>query len=446
MANFYPAPEPRQAYPKLLPVTQGAQPRPAGPLGGSAVALSAIGVWSALAAVPMPIQKPLTVAPVTLVYGQQPPRIDPMPKVQAQVVRASWPEANEPRLQFNDQQPERRYIVPLTLVYGSQPPLVGPLSVVETNIAVRSWDAARQEPPALIGSAAWNIPAVAPAFVPFVRQGQPAALIDWGAQKSTSIVPLTFTYGDQPLSDAKRVARHLAWRAWDVLFVQPPQPIGTAAWNVPPIIVSGVPFTPLPGSILASWQIDWRAQSAGKIAPLTLVYGQQPPSQGALIVPQITAILAPAPTWGAQSEPDNAHWNVPIIIAQVPFFRSPIPYAAIDWSAQRGSQVAPLTLTYGQQPPINGSITPTELNQILRAWDVTWSAQSPSPNAPWSGLVVVLSRAIAQSDGSIILTAGLSASITVAQNTGIILIQATDSKTIALGTTQNATVSLETSD
>jgi hypothetical protein len=72
MAIFYQPPEPRQAYPKVLPQTQGAQPKPAGPLGGSVNALTAVGVWATLAAVPMPVQKPLNVVPLTLKYGSQP--------------------------------------------------------------------------------------------------------------------------------------------------------------------------------------------------------------------------------------------------------------------------------------------------------------------------------------------------------------------------------------
>src|SRR6267378_2447559 len=66
-----------------------------------------------------PMQGRSQIAPLTLTYGQQPPRIDPLPRVQAQTIRISWPEDREPRLQYNNQQPERRYIVAQTLVYGT---------------------------------------------------------------------------------------------------------------------------------------------------------------------------------------------------------------------------------------------------------------------------------------------------------------------------------------
>jgi hypothetical protein len=50
-------------------------------------------------------------------------------------------------------------------------------------------------------------------------------------------------------------------------------------------------------------------------------------------------------------------------------------------------KIAPLTLTYGQQPPINGPITPGEYAQLRLSWDFTWPVQRttfaiPPPQAP----------------------------------------------------------------
>jgi hypothetical protein len=107
MAIFYQPPEPRQAYPKVLPQTQGAQPKPTGPLGGSVNALTAVGVWATLAAVPMPVQKPLNVVPLTLKYGSQPAPQPSLGIVEQVIARVWWPERSS---QWNDQQPERRMV------------------------------------------------------------------------------------------------------------------------------------------------------------------------------------------------------------------------------------------------------------------------------------------------------------------------------------------------
>lgn len=399
MGIFRSDPQPVQLTPHVpaSALTTGSQPpRIASQL---AMAMAVVGMAWPQPGEPHPIQ-PLQgrsqIAPLTLVYGQQPPRIDAMPRVQFNtVLRVSWPEDKEPRLQFNNEQPDRRYVAPLTLVYGSQPPVTGPLS----SVAARSWDPVLQIPNRQTRSAAWDVP-VTVSSVPFFRAPVLWTPADWSAQKGPQFAPLTLVYGDQPPLLVRSP------RAFDTPSVLPQRPIGSAAWDVPAVISS-----------------------------------------------------------------------------QVPFVRQAVVYVPIDWSAQRGSQIAPLLLVYGQQPPVNGNITPAELNELVRSWDVTWSAQSQAANAGWNvppivsqpipfvrqrhailyawqppffyaesdpnnagwntTVLVALTRAIAQSAGTDSIVASSQASGTLNQNSGIIAVISADSKTIQIITGNSGVISLD---
>lgn len=436
---------------------------------------------------PQPVQLTPHVPASALTTGSQPPRIASQLAMAMAVVGMAWPQAGEP----HPIQPMqgRSQIAPLTLVYGQQPPIAGPLSVTETAIAVLSWEPARSEPPKLIGSAAWNAPVVILPVGPITPQEMAVVRSAWEPPAPippfpVKIAPLTLVYGQAPPVDGPLTETELNIAIAPLAWWPPQNARPSAAWNIPPI-AAGVPFTPLPLNIVGSWQTDWRAQSAGLIAPLTLVYGQQPPVQGPLTVPSLTAILSPRDIWTSQSEPDNAHWNVPPISAFLSFARLPQSVLAAwlppDSGAQSRGPIAPLTLAYGQQPPLVGAITPAELNEVVRAWDSFWAAQSQAPNAAWNipavvnnpiprvpqqhgvrysweppfqfpqtllgpaawNFVAIISRAIAQSDASDALFAALSSSSgLIVINSGVVAVLSADSESISIISVNDATVSI----
>jgi hypothetical protein len=188
---------------------------------------------------------------------------------------------------------------------------------------------------------------------------------------------------------AVMVAASLAWTpapapAQEPSNVAPLIPVATAS---PPTPIS----IALSQAIRATWdsQPSWSTQHAALIAPLTLTYGQQPPSYAGAA--QITNILATPPlTWSAQSASPNAGWNFippavnqppPVSIAGYMAIRSSWPVDA--WNAQRAPWLAPLTLTYGQQPPAYSIAAQAA---IRATWDSqpTWTAQSDADNAGWN--------------------------------------------------------------
>lgn len=454
MANFYPAPEPRQTYPKVLPVTQGAQPKPAGPLGGSVSVLSAIGVWATLAAVPMPTQKPLNVAPLTLVYGQQPPRIDPSPKVQARVVIASWPEAGEPRLQFKNQQPERRYIAPLTLTYGQQPPTAGPLSVQEMAIARSSW-----EPPFVFPQELEGIAAVC---VPPVVNNPPPRTLDQSIVRQTwepafqypESEPNSASWNVPVVAQSFLPANETAWwigAAWrepfgDIQFSGTFLPL-TLSVDQPPII--GELTTAIMATTRGSWE-PARAEPPRPvaIAPLSLTYGQQPTAYARL---QDAILRAWVLDWSAQSEGDTAAWNVPIaIVNNPPPFAPQSHIVRMLWEPPFLYPESEANNAGWNIPAIVSPFTPfARLKHQLLAPAIWWPAQSASPNAAWNigAAVAALTRAIAQSDATDALAAALSASSTASGvNSGTVLIVSVNSQTIALFSANDGVASIESSD
>lgn len=360
MSIWYNDPQPQQRINRL--------PASAFVVGGippkTAVA-AAIAMACVLAAHPaegeprriQPFQGRSQIAPLTLTYGQQPPRIDAMPRVQAQTIRISWPEDREPRLQYKNQQPERRYIVAQTLVYGQQPPIVGPLSVLEMAIVRASWEPPFQYPPELEWIAAVNIPAVVnnPPYPGAMTLSRPIA---WEA---------AFRYPESEPNSA----------SWNVPaaqnYISPnatPWWIG-AAWREPfpdiqfsggfaPAVTSDQPpvcgaLSPTELSLLrASWEPARPEPPAlVKIAPLTLVYGQQPPAVGSLSVAQLSIVGREPTWWPAQSENDNAGWNAPFVVPTfVPAarFQMHILAEAAWWNAQSENENAAWNAAVVSQP------------------------------------------------------------------------------------------------
>ncbi|HEY0528944.1 MAG TPA: hypothetical protein VGD02_08945 [Gemmatimonadaceae bacterium] len=173
----------------------------------------------------------------------------------------------------------------LTLIYGDQPVPSGPIPPAKFAGLVRSWDPPRSEPPALI-----------------------------------KIVPLTFTYGDQPIG-SRQASRNLEGRgAWDAPF-QRQSSVGTAAWNVP-LVVQFIPSTRAAAQVPA---LDPPVQPLARIAPLTLVYGQQPPATGPLSPTQREILGIVAPWWPSASASPNAAWNITIATVSQPTPRRPDP-------------------------------------------------------------------------------------------------------------------------
>lgn len=381
MAIFYQPPEPRQAYPKVLPQTQGAQPKPTGPLGGSVNALTAVGVWATLAAVPMPVQKPLNV-------------------------------------------------VPLTLKYGSQPVPVAPLSATQANVAIRWWDLPVQVPPSLIGVGAIKGVAAAPAFVPF-NPANPAIGLwpqaDWKAQSGPKIVPLTLPRGDSvPFAPQQLGTIVISWPSQSA-----PQ---SAAWNVPAVVQSVVLNGPPRQSM---WDaVRQEPPRPVAIATLTLARGD--------VVPFSRPPIFWTPLdWPSQSEESNAGWNfVPPVISQPsPYvrFQSHVLAEAIYWPSQSEADNAAWNV-----PVIVSQPTPyVRLRHHLLVAGPSWGAQSYPPNAAWNFISLAIARAIAQSDGTDAIVSSTSASGTLVQNSGIIAINTGDSQAIQIITGNSGVISLD---
>jgi hypothetical protein len=144
-------------------------------------------------------------------------------------------------------------------------------------------------------------------------------------------------------------------------------------------------------AVLASWPADLEPRlhpknaSQNKIAPLTLTYGAQPTPTSALSTLELAQLVATwAQTWGTQTAPGSAAWNVPPTLVVLPH----VPAQGHIWTASeppwvappRPVTIAPLALVYGQQPPINPPLSVVEYGQLVGAWAQGWAAQRPPKN------------------------------------------------------------------
>lgn len=208
----------------------------------------------------------------------------------------------------------------------------------------------------------------------------------------TLAVKLTPPTGvDQPPLRSADGAR-LSLLAWaDVWIAQTARP--SSAWNVPPL-VSQVPYTAYPFGIRAAWEPVWLAPPAPvTIAPLTLVYGAQPAPQAPLSLTTLTQMVAQwTQTWPAQSASPSAAWNVPPLLVSVPYTALP----RLIWAAWEPVfiappppvMVAPLTLTYGSQPPLVAPLALASLVTITSAWAEPVLTPRSLPSAAWIVTVV----------------------------------------------------------
>jgi hypothetical protein len=300
------------------------------------------------------------IAPLTLVYGAAPPVVGTTPARAHGVAIGAWPPDLEPRLAAPNN--VRVSAAPLTLVYGSQPVPTPALNLVEfqTILASTPPDWPAQSAPK---SVAWFTP---PATATKVAFPYGLILANWPLDleprltrpndAQQKIATLTLPTGQAPppqapLSVAELTAISAPTTTWDAQSASK-----NAAWNVP--VVTQVPFAPFPRSIRAAWDEPWiRPPVPVAIAPLTLSYGAPPPSRPALSITIVTTTVAAwAQPSDAQSPPKNA-WNTPLF-AQVPYATQPLTIRAAwdvaTFPLPRLVTIAPLTLQYGQPPPVIG--------------------------------------------------------------------------------------------
>jgi hypothetical protein len=318
--------------------------------------------------------------------GSQPPRYSTVLMMAA--VLASWPADLEPRL--HQQNAQQNKIAPLTLTYGQQPPQRAPLAVLNQSTILATWQQtwdAQRAPKSL----AWDVP-----ISPYLARTPPPPLI-WDAwipppplpARPVQIAPLTLAYGAQPTPQPPLSTVELAqivgtWaQTWDAQTAPK-----SAAWNIPPIVSTLVPRTPLPQSIWTAWEPLPLPPRPVAIAPLTLPYGSQPTPQPPLSVVELAQIAASwQQTWDAQAAAKSAGWNIPpIVSAFVPRTSPP----ALIWTAweppyiapPRPVAIAPLTLVYGNAPPIRG-VSPLQA-QIAATWADPPSIQAGPKTAAWN--------------------------------------------------------------
>jgi hypothetical protein len=378
---------------------------------------------------PQPYQRPLTVAPLTLTYGDQPPRSS---GVNFATTIAAWtPPDPQPR-----QLPLT--IAPLTFIYGDQPPRY---SRVTARTIVSAWEPPDPQPqrtlPTQIVSVDQPPRSSTVNFTVALRSWTPPD--PQPPRDLKNFAPLTLTYGDQPPFKRPDLLPISLWQ----IDPQPQQRI--VYYPITPVIVAAqVPFVRLSASILASWDAQAPTiQQRPGFAPLTLAYGDQPPRMS-LVTPRVIVQAweppPPSPQGGARTQivsvdqppvkriqPLPAQfWQVDQPIQQRVFYPFPTlviaanppaalyPLATIlSWYADERAQprqrlIAPLTLTYGQQPPrvdpcaaldIIVGQWPTGMEPGLPQLGVRTAAitkqlrvDQPPPIAPCPDLAIIISQ------------------------------------------------------
>jgi hypothetical protein len=125
------------------------------------------------------------------------------------------------------------------------------------------FDAPGGGPVAMVAIGGLNPPAVASAYIPYDVQHSP--------QLPSSVLT-----------------------AWQPVWYRAQVASPNAGWNVPVLVVVAHPYAPLPASILTAWQPAWYAsQTAAPVAPLALIYGQQPPAYSIVTVMEIRRAWEP---------------------------------------------------------------------------------------------------------------------------------------------------------
>jgi len=375
-------------------------------------------MWWVAAAIPAPVQGTRVIVPLTLTYGQQPPK-QLIQWGDLQSILAFWPADGEPRLTPQG----RRDIVPLTLRYGQQPPLRRPSDTIFVIPWQVDWSAQSEA-----DNASWNIPVVSqlPAFR---RDSVAQVFLDWLAQRafiSTAwvappVVSQPSPFRRDPLSPTWFEPGRVQWRRYtlvdepipSVVPGQAPKVVlwpafdsvaqtmaDNAAWNfVPPVVSQPSPMRRdlVPQVYLMDRQIGLSPIAA--VVSGSVLLGGSP----------VASVMTPVGIWSAldwvvQRAGLSTAWVVPPVVSQPPpFRRDPVIQVFLDWRTQLANPIAPLTLVYGQRPPCF-SLAP--IANVLALWPpANWASQSgarivalslPSGEAPprWSIVPLMLVRGL----------------------------------------------------
>lgn len=339
MGLYYSPPQPVQAATHAPIAAQGQQPPPYRSIAAVMVAASL--AWTPA---PAPAQELTFVAPLIPAPAAGAPT--PISRALSQAIRAIWD--NQPS--WSSQ--HAAVVAPLTLTYGQQPPRWDGASTIANSLATPplTWSAQNAPP-----NAGWNF------IPPAVNQPTPvsiAALMAirsvwpveaWSTQRAPWLAPLTLTYGQQP--PAYSIAAQLAIRgAWDVQPWAAQSDFDNAGWNTTAIVAANPPAGPNVNLAIigAAWSaVPWTAQSevdnAGWNA--SAVTPQVPAPSRAVLSSIISAWVTTG--WPTQSETDNAGWNFLPPAVQNPPPGGPHPTAAqlasawsVSWVSQRAAPVA----------------------------------------------------------------------------------------------------------
>lgn len=298
------------------------------------------------------------IAPLTLAYGTQPVPSGPLSVTQYTNLVASRPPDREPVLGVPNGQQVK--IAPLTLIYGQQTPLA-PLSATEIAQIVSMWQVswgAQSAAP----NAAWNVPFIPPVVdVPIGKR-----LPDW------------------------------LFAAWQPAWYGPPRPVSIVTLQLP-TGAAPVPSGPLSVveviNIVGQWPLGVGPQlpyAPPRTAGVTSQpRADQPPVLGPVTPSEYAQLVSQwQQTWGAQTAPPNAGWNVPPILSAVVY--APLP--RLIWTAWEPPYIAPprpvsivvLTLPTGQQPPTQYALSINTLLATVAQWREDWKSQAVAPSAGWN--------------------------------------------------------------
>jgi hypothetical protein len=149
-------------------------------------------------------------------------------------------------------------IAPLTLTYGQPPPAVGTQVQTDAAIIVGAWPTDwRTQYSAK--SAAWSVPPVVVAGVP--GPAFPYALIltpqpTWNAQQSPRIAPQTLTYGEQPARRPFASTLTNTVLSWVQIWGPQRSTVSNAWGPAPPVVVSTPRTIALVSSRSNTWALD----------------------------------------------------------------------------------------------------------------------------------------------------------------------------------------------
>lgn len=335
---------------------------------------------------PQPAQKPLKVAPLTLTYGDQPPKYAGFLADTLEILRAWDPPPPDPW------QLPRRPPIPTP---GSEPPRYAG-NLADYLELVRAWDPPDPQPQ--------QRPTTAPIPPPLLSQPPPRSIVVLGTiidawrppdpqpWQRPPTVPIP-AQGDQP----PRLRQPLPYSLW-VADPPLPQPTEQAAAIIPPPVVSQVPFTRPLSIILGAWDtadpvrqraVNFPIRAQGQqvvcsdprwvrllsivrqwdppdpmprqrpltVAPLTLIYGQQPPPRREyrnVIYDSWLVVDVPRQPVGYALQPAPAPIVIPATVIDAPprilAFDSPARFVALD-APGRDTSIASIARLLGLAAP-----------------------------------------------------------------------------------------------